>query len=82
MGFTKNNNMVRVDFFRDTGKWYATNEMVWDRYHSTVNGGFEYLQETFCRCLRQHFGEYYKGMTAVCLEPHHEHSHPVMADKW
>jgi hypothetical protein len=80
MGFTANENMVRVDFFKPSGKWYTTEEMNWDKYisGSNIDGNYEHIIDTFKRCVAEQFQGYFNGMRAVCLEPYHEYSHPLM----
>lgn len=73
--------IVRVDFFKQSGKWHAKEGMLWDRYKSVDSNGYESLRDTFLRCLKNQFGDRYNGMIAVCLEPYHEHSYPVMVTK-
>lgn len=80
MGYCSDPSMVRVDFFKKSGKWYTTEEMVWDRYLSKEDGELELIHETFKRCLKQEFGRSFRGMIAVCLKPYHEASHPLMTD--
>jgi len=71
--------MVRVDFFLPSGKWKYTESLRFDRYHTHVDGqSVELIHDTFKRCLREQFPNNYHGMTVVCLEPYHEHAHPLM----
>lgn len=81
MGYSKNDSMVRVDFFKQTGKWYTTEELLWDRFHSTINGEFEDIRETFKRLLDEQFPFNYTEMFAVCLHPCHEHEHPIFVNR-
>lgn len=67
---------VRVDFFKESGKWHATEEMHWDYYESLD------IHDAFLHCLIAQFNGLYAGMTAVCLEPYHIFSHPLMIQKW
>jgi len=79
MGYTTDEEMVRVDIFRDNFKWYATVAMYWDRYTSeNPITGYENIYDTFKRCMSEQFREEYQGMIAVCLKPYHKHSHPLM----
>jgi hypothetical protein len=78
MGYSEDEGMVRVDFFKETGKWYTTEAVKW-------TGGYDCLDihTAFEKSLRDHFTKTGKvsrltGMTAVCLNPYHEHSHPLM----
>lgn len=69
--------MVRVDFFKDSGKWYTTEEMLWRHWDGTMQ-----VHDAFIRSLQASFNGMYDGMTAVCLEPYHEHAYPVMLKNW
>lgn len=82
MGYTTDENMVKVEFFKKTGKWYTTEAIRWDRYYSVINGEFEDIKETFKRCLRQQLGDRLSGMIAVCIHPYHEYAHPLMVHNW
>lgn len=82
MGYIDNPNMVRVDLFKGSGKWYCTVSLNWDRYRS-VNAqdgseDVEDIRSTFYRCMASQFQNRFSGLTAVCLEPYHEHEHPLM----
>jgi len=75
--------MVRVDFWKPSGKWYDTEAIKWDRYRSTdKKGTTELIHDTFKRCLRQQLGDRLSSMVATCLEPYHENSHPLMVKEW
>lgn len=79
MGYNSDDSMVRVDFFRESGKWYTTEEMKWDRWSMKLaDGSTELVDETFERCLNQEFGDSFRGMIAICLEPYHENAFPLM----
>ncbi len=79
MNFSVQPNMVRVDFFKDSGKWYDTCEMEWIGYEGPI-------QQAFITSLRKAFihkgAPCYQGMTAVCLQPYHEHGYPLMLRDW
>lgn len=68
--------MVRVDIFKPTGKWLETIEVYWAHYDNMS------IHDAFARSLRMCINGKYSGCTAVCLKPHHEHSHPVMLKNW
>ena len=77
MGYHTNDAMVRVDFFRPSGKWYATEAVHWTgEYREGV------IRDEFAKSLRDHFAttnpKRLSEMDAVCLEPYHMHSHPIM----
>lgn len=75
MGYTTDDSMVRVDFFKQSGKWYTTESVKWvGDYNEGIHSGF-------AESLRQHLGERMQDMDAVCLEPYHELEHPLMIKK-
>ena len=82
MGYTENDNMVRVDFFKPSGKWYETEGVEWLGYFEPL------IYNAFHKSLRAHFekngGHKHRlaGMTAICLDPYHEHAHPLMTSDW
>lgn len=73
MGYCSDKKMVRVDFFKPSGKWYATEAVKWIGYLEPD------IHFAFAQSLRNHF----KGsnrlsyMDAVCLKPYHKNSHPI-----
>jgi hypothetical protein len=67
--------MVRVDFFKPSGKWYATEEMNWQGFTGEI-------YDLYKQNLWRTFSERYKDTTAVCLEPYHEHAHPLALTNW
>ena len=77
MNYSNNPATVRVDFFKESGKWYATEQMEWLHYE-----GNNLIHDCFLWDLHSNFNGHYSGMTAVCLQPYHEHAHPIMIHKW
>ena len=77
MNFSNNPAMVRVDFFRESGKWVATEQMEFRHY-----GGNMLIHDAFLRSLISQFNGRYAGLTAVCLDPYHESAHTIMLHKW
>lgn len=75
--YSANPAMVRVDFFKESGKWYATEQMEWRHYDGKI-----LIHDAFLHCLHSQFNGHYSGMTAVCLVPYHEHAHPLMIHNW
>ena len=69
-------NMVRVDFFKSSGKWYTTEAVEWI-------GGWRkdvLIHDAFAKSLRDHFKkspDRLSTMDAVCLEPYHELECPI-----
>ena len=55
-----------------------------DRYNTIdpINGGFESLDATLKRCLREQLADRLSDMVAVCLGPYSEHAYPVMVKDW
>lgn len=76
MGYSENDSMVRVDFFKPSGKWYETEAVKWtgEWKSSTL------IHDAFAQSLRDHFKDRpnrLSEMDAICLEPYHENSHPI-----
>jgi hypothetical protein len=70
--YSEDPSMCRVDFFRDTGKWYATEALKLD--YAAEDGPAGALQKA---CREQLHGRL-RGMWAVCLDPYHELPFPLM----
>ncbi len=67
MNYTENPAMCRVDFFKDTGKWYTTEAISFhDVYELSPHDA---LTKVIAGRLTD--------MTAVCLDPYVENSFPV-----
>lgn len=91
MGYIIDPRMVRVDFFKPSGKWYTTEAIKWDRYRSNITTNnpnnigetsYEHPEDTFKRCLIEQLGLRLSDLVAVCLEPYHEHGYPLMIKDW
>lgn len=85
MGYSSNSRMVRVDFFRPSGKWYCTEAVEWTGEYFTNNIRGQSLIDAYKESLRNHFKDNpgrLSGMTAVCLEPYSENSFPIMVESW
>lgn len=65
--------MVRVDFFKPSGKWAYTEQVRFLYYDGDI-------KDVFRRSINAAVGDRFIGLTAVCLEPHHEHAHPLMME--
>jgi len=70
--YSEDASMVRVDFFKPSGKWCCTEAVKWTGAYRD-----ECIYESFSRSLRDHLCGRLSGMDAVCLEPYHEFSHPL-----
>ena len=79
-------NHVRVDFFKPSGKWYTTEEMIWpDNLYmckiEQLDGStkINLLHDAFKEALNQHLKRpRLYDMWVICLEPYHEYSYPIM----
>jgi hypothetical protein len=75
MGYSEDTSMVRVDFFKTSGKWYTTEAVKWTGKYD----GFIFHE--FAKSLRDHFKDNpqrLSDMDAICLHPYHQHAHPIM----
>lgn len=76
MGYHDNPAMVRVDFFKESGKWYTTESVEWLDYSNPD------IFLAFAKSLARHLWDgkrvRLEGMQAVVLEPYHEHAFPLM----
>lgn len=71
MGFTTEEGMVRVDFFKESGKWYTTEAIDMLPFYHDLDG--------FRKAVYKHLEDgRLRGMWAVCLEPYLEHKFPRM----
>ncbi len=82
MNYSDDPTMVRVDFFKPSGKWAYTRAVKWLDYQGEV-----LIHDAFKRALREHFKDRpnsLSDMDAICLAPYHENEHPVMlkAGEW
>lgn len=70
--YNENESSVRVDFFKPGGKWQFTKAVQW-------TGGYRdcCIHEAFKTTL-DNAGIDIRYFNVVCLEPYHEHSHPLM----
>lgn len=82
--YTTNPAHCRVDIFKPSGKWYCTVVIDMSGHY---NGGLVEDHVRYCLLNKVVPGDIIlnnekymlsQGYMAVCLEPYHEHSHPVM----
>lgn len=76
MGYSTEEDMVRVDFFKSHGKWVETIQMKWIFWEDVE------IHKAFRLSLFACVGNRFAGMTAVCLEPYHKYAHPIMIREW
>ena len=70
---------VRVDFFKPSGKWYATISMWWVFEVGTTWESPALIHNEFRLSLRASAAANgYSGMSAVCLDPYHPNACPIM----
>jgi hypothetical protein len=74
MGYSDDDTMVRVDFFKKSGKWYTTEAIKWTGEWA---GNKQPIHDAFVQSLRDSLGNRLNEMDAICLEPYHEFSHPI-----
>lgn len=82
MGYSSNEQMVRVDFFKQSGKWHASEavEMIeWSGNEILIH---ESLVNGLDRLEKRLGSPYMRGMQVICLEPYHEYSHPICIKNW
>lgn len=80
MGYSDDSSMVRVDFFKPSGKWYCTEAVKWTGEWIGANDKKQDIFEAFKQSLRDHFKDNpnrLSDMDAICLEPYHEWEHPI-----
>lgn len=84
MGYNEDDSYSRVDLFKKSGKWYTTESVKWLTWGGKPKEGGKLIQDAFREALLAAgiggLDGSYKGMKAVCLEPYHEHSHPLMIE--
>jgi hypothetical protein len=78
MGYTEDPEMVRVDFFKPSGKWYCTEAVKWT---GEWKGNKQLIHDAFEQSLRDHLGDRLNDMDAICIHPYHEHEHPICSRK-
>lgn len=71
MGYCEDERKVRVDFFKESGKWYLTEAIMWIGYSGLIH-------EEFRESLDRHLEGRMKGMRAVCLAPYNHSPFPLM----
>jgi len=79
MGYSEDEAMVRVDFFKESGKRYTTEAVKWTGEYSSG-----LIHEEFKKALLNHFKSSpmrLSDMDAVCLHPYHQHACPLCIRK-
>ena len=78
MNYSADDRMVRVDFWKASGKWYTTEAILW----TGAWGKDVLIHKAFARSLCDALGDRLSDMRATCLEPYHKHSHPISLINW
>lgn len=83
MNYSDDNHSVRVDFFKESGKWYCTEAVKFFEYQGQIHHAFAkalalHLKKPNGPVSPNDSAYRLSGMTAVCLEPYHDHAHPLM----
>jgi hypothetical protein len=89
MNYSDDPDSVRVDFFRPSGKWYVTEAVRMRAYFASQvssgarEGPFALIHDALRLALVDHLrmetgALRHAGMWAVCIDPYHEHAHPLM----
>ncbi len=84
--YSEDSSSVRVDFFKPEGKWYTTEAVEWIGkfeehaliYEEFADSVWTHLKATTKEDIRPKGYIRLSDMVAVCLEPFHPHSHPLM----
>lgn len=88
--YSENEGSVRVDFFKDSGKWHETvavdmRSFYCGRRETAGDRPIYLLPDAVIEALRADLTMRradgtlrYAGCWAVCLDPYHEFSHPQM----
>jgi len=73
---------VRVDFFKPSGKWYATEQVTMVGWRGDEVLIHDSLVDALDNLERKDGGPLFRGMQVICLEPYHEFSHPISIKEW
>jgi hypothetical protein len=77
MGYSDNDGMVRVDYFKPTGKWYMTEAIDMSSHWQDVDM-FKAIELSLDESRPDRSARWWKSFTVVVLEPYHVNSYPVM----
>ena len=74
MSFTTKEGMVRADFFKESGKWVATEALDMSDFYE-----WKLISEATKQAIKiSKLAARYEGMWCVVLKPYHPHKHPQM----
>lgn len=63
-----------VHIFFENGRWHDTVDLDFSKY----NGKSTYIVSIFKELMKEQYPNQYYGMRAVCIDPIHSSSHPLM----
>lgn len=69
---------IRVDFFRESGKWYTTEAVFMDGPFDDGDLYRIFIEAVVKHCQEPNGTIRLEGMWAVCLDPYHRLEHPLM----
>lgn len=72
MGYSKNDSMVRVDYFKPSGKWYMTEALDMSGFYKYGTGPVDAVQAALEKADR-----FLKNFNIIVLKPFHELQYPV-----
>ena len=74
MHYSNKSTDCRLDTFKPSGKWYDT--LTLDMSNSPYKG---LLRDDIKKAIKEQYPHLFResGWMIVCLEPHHENSHPI-----
>lgn len=79
MGYIESESHVRVDIFKDSGKWYTTISIDMNKVYNEP-----FIHDALKKCLEDtnwkpaENKDFSNGWFAVCLEPYHINSFPIV----
>lgn len=78
MGYSMNEGCVRVDIFKPSGKWYETFAVdMREFYRGDIIDALKKGMDKNPDLSERWRGWLDNGGLIVCLEPYHQHSHPI-----
>lgn len=78
MGYTNSESMVRMDFFKATGKWYMTEAVDMVGMYEHGDGPYGAVKEALKIHNTKRGSPISKEFFVVCLEPYHKMAFPVI----
>jgi hypothetical protein len=78
--YSNSPNSCRVDVWKESGKWYETIQVEfadadWNKEGTQIHDAF--LNALRVALQKEDGTLRLKGMRATCLEPYHQHAHPI-----